>query len=436
MIQILKLSSGTVLALLCITACTSPRVALEQREEEIQEDIQHEAHRRLQVEEAKLSWDKALALLHENNLELEEARHRQLSSEEAVQRIFLDLLPAVNMTTSLSRALTDLGNVSSDDLHFSVFGFISVPGLVNLRTRYYSAVLQQIRAEWAMELKERELTIRLYELFVRQRILERRQISLRHARLIGARDPLENTFQQTPAALERETREWALTRERDALQAELSRLTGNYEALWEPLPETLPELGYVDEPIDLMDVDSYGVLARQLQAVELEGARLRELGVKLQYWPDLNVSLTSPPLYQISGGHRRDWNFDDVRLNLTSTLRLDTQLRTAYRLRDVRRQVEILHERLKLDNAQRLQRLETAARTLELARARMALTEFRLRALRETPVSPEPRLARDHIESILLLDEQLASLQLEIAQLEAIFWLVDDSRWGQESAED
>lgn len=424
---------GLALALLAaalpgLTGCASAAKKVAAQEAKVRTNYAAEVTRLQSLESRTLAWPEARDLLLKQNLDLRQARNEITRAREARQRVFLDLLPIVSLSGSLSRALTDLGNVNSDDLRFSVFSFVSVPGLVNLRTRHYTAALEQLRADWAFALKERQLTAELYQTFVRYQGLKQRQQNLARTQLWAVADP-RRPLDADPELIERESQLFAIHQDLDSIQARLATLLGSYDFRWDLSPAGLPALDYLAHPLDLADLDHTGVLFRQLQAAELEAARLGELGVKLQYWPDLNFSLSSPPLYERSGGSSRDWDIDQVNLNANTSLRLDTQWRTAFQLRDTRRQLKLMQARLELDRTLAAQRLDTARRALVLADTQLKFVTVRLETLESSPLSLNVTELRLQLQKTILLSEQRDNLLQQKAELESFFWITDDRAW-------
>lgn len=424
---VLLLAAGV--SVLLSSGCHSVDQRLATHTDTIENAYREEAARQADLPAATLTWDEALQRLRTDNLTLRESRAAVLSAEERRRQVYKDLLPGVNVTANLAHTLTDLGNLSSDDATLSLVAFLNIPGLIQFRLNAYTASLELVRARWAHELRERELTIRLREQFLRAALLEQRRRNLRVSFAWDDRKPLADTLESSPESLEREARLWALQDEQNILQDTVATLLGDNTRRWTLLPDGLPRLDYASTPPELDDTARYGLLFRQLQAVELEGARISELGAKLQYWPDIRVNLTSPPLYSSSDGGTDGFDADQVLLTLSTSVPIDIRGNIARQLRDIRRRNTILREHMAESRAETLRRLATARENLERNRRRLRLATLRLDTLRRLPVTPAPGKLRENLERLLTLDEQQANLQLEQARLEGLFWLFDESRW-------
>ncbi len=423
----------SALLLLLPGGCRSPEKPLAERYEELSTGIEVQMNR--EVAPTPLNWDQAVERMMAQNLEIQRAYNGILEAREASQRVFLDLVPPVNLSARLSRQLTDLGNLSSNDLDFSVFSTVSVPGFVRLRVNHYAALLQEIRATWAFELERRERTAQLYALFIRQRNLEQRSRTLEFSGLGVKNNPLRtiDPANPRPAELERRNRIWALQRERDQLGLDLARLLGDYSAIWIPQPASLPMLYAEDALPKLEDLDRVAVLWRQLRAAELEGARMVELGAQLNYWPELRMTVSSPPLFQSQGGQTVNWDKDAVNFSLNTSVSLDTQMRNAFRLRQIRRGNALMLDRMEQDTAELIRRLEEGLAAWQFNRDELLLAETRHRLLLQSLSSGTLDTANDRLESLLRIEEQLMRIRTEQAELESLFWRLDESRWTRKT---
>lgn len=424
--------TGICLLLLPV-GCRSPEKPLAERYAELSSQMEQQLTR--EVPRMPLNWEDALERMMAQNLDIQRAYNGILEAREASQRVFLDLVPPVHVSTRLSRQLTDLGNLGTNDLDFSVFSTLSIPGIIRLRLNHYVALLQEIRAGWAFELERRERTAQLYALFVRQRNLEQRARTLELSGLslkghsLRSIDPAN----PRPAELERRNRLWALQQERDQLGLALARLVGDYTAIWIPQPASLPML-YADTALpDPGDLNRVAVLWRELRAAELEGARMIERGAQLNYWPDLRITVYGPPLFQRLDGKSTNWDKDAVNLSLNATVNLDTQMRNAFRLRQIRRGNALMLNRLKQDTEALIRRLDEGLAAWRINRDELLLAETRHRLLLQSLATGSLDTANDRLESLLRMEEQLMRIRSEQAELETLFWRLDESRWTRKT---
>lgn len=409
--------------------CQSPRARIHERTIERTAAYHEEALRGADLAPAPLTYADALASLRSHNLELRAARNAIAAAEERARQVFKDLLPGATLSASLSRSVTDLANLSRSDLAYAAFAFVNIPGLIQLKLRHYASQLELLRARWACELKERELTLQLREAFLRADLLESRRRSLQASLQWASTGSLLNGLEVDPLGIERESILYALRNEADSLQLALTLLIGDGSRRWQPERSGVPVLDYAESPPDFADTDRYGQLFRQLQALDIEALSLRERGIKLQYWPDLRLSLSSPPLYQNSGGTASSWNVDQVLFSANATMPIDLQGNIGRQLREFRRDRDLQFDRMADQLSLTLQRLAASRDALALTSRRLRVADLRLQALRTLPLTQSPESVRQNLDRLLRLDEQRTTLLLERARLEHLFWILDETRW-------
>ena len=166
-----------------------------------------------------------------------------------------------------------------------------------------------------------------------------------------------------------------------------------------------------------------------MKAVEIEGAHLRELGAELNDWPDLSFRLSSPPLFQRSNGRSEGWDPDAITATLRSNLQIDTSLRNAFRLRQLRRDNALLLARLREDVAELTQRLEDGRVAYQLNRDEAVVVRTRYNLLLRSLGQGSLANANDRLESILTLESQLARIEADQEELRTLFWVLDESSW-------
>jgi len=277
---------------LTLSGCQSPDKKLVSHYGDVSEVYQAYAIQPIETE--SLTWEDAEVRLLRGNLGLIGASNGILLARENTQRVFLNLMPSLNITANLAKRLTNIGQLDERDLDIGIFSSVSVPGIIQLRLNHYTALLQEVRAAWVWELEKRQRTVQLHQLFIRQKNLDRRSRTLRLSALADSQTGLAGEIVgERPAELERKNRLWALDRDYDRLQLDISRLLGDFSARWTLNTNSLPILYPPHTLPNLTEKDRIAVLWRQLQATELEAARLRERGAVLDYWPEL-IQLFGP----------------------------------------------------------------------------------------------------------------------------------------------
>lgn len=175
----------------------------------------------------RIAWNEARAAMLEGNMELTRVRNQVTAAGERLRQVSKDLLPGASLAGTFPKAVTDLGQLNRSDGALSVYAFLNIPGMVQWHLRHYGASLELMRAEYARELKERELTLALRELFLRSDLLLQRRRNLALAERWREARPLAASLAAEPAGLARESALWALDREGDDLESALATLLGD-----------------------------------------------------------------------------------------------------------------------------------------------------------------------------------------------------------------
>ena len=379
----------------------------------------------------KLNWDAALDLMLKNNLELKRARDSLERAVENRKQIYWDLVPSLGLSASLSKSLTDLGDLSSRDIRFNVFSTINLPGMISFYSRRYASLLGEIVAEWNLKLKGRELIIRLRELFLEYEDFEMRKRVVAKGQLWKSSKPqkLSELIDSTPEEILLEQQAFNLRISENQLSLSLAKILGSYDFKWELVQEGLPELHYAEKPLDLRRKDKVGVLLRQKQAANLESLRLREVTAKLSFFPDLNLGLSSPSLYRVSNKTATGFSVDELLVRVGSSVSFDTNLRRSRQLKDIRREIEFQNRFMHEEIRAQIQKAILAQEELSLVVSELELANLRLNSLDAQPRSSDLNEMRIYLEKRFVLLERLSSLQLKKARIEGGFWLLDDDKW-------
>lgn len=395
---------------------------------EWQTNVIYQAH----LPERTLSWDEAVAILLDHNLKLKAAREEVVTAEASVKQVFKDLIPTLSLRAGLAKQLTSLDHITADDISLSADSFFSIPGLVNFGSRYYAAKLYLMRAEAAYELTEREQIIELYRLFYSaqelQETMDRLEVQRTTAEAMRQVDPFTGRLMLT----ELESQTLASRREEEALQDRASALLGSREYQWVFTTNGVPDLHYHENPLPLTDTNRVAQLQMRLLAVELEAAQAVLQGLKLRYWPELNIFITGPPIYQRLSGQERWWDADSLRASADIFWMVDTRGQIRRMIRQTARRQQLQNEQLRLENLALINRLIFTQELIDAVEQQLERVTLQLQLLVQVPPAQDfaaiERYARDYR---LLTQEQLR-LRQELSELNSLFWFVDDAAWEDE----
>lgn len=361
-----------------------------------------------------LDWDAALLRLRAENPKMRAADLDVLRASEALDQTRRSLIPIANFQTGYNRALRSADEVAFDPFYFAATLFFDVPGLVNYRTRYEAAVLAATRARLMRDFTWREQVVELY----RQARADAR-LAGRMADLARQREAIDRLAASAPRTADEERRRILAQRtqlqsDRAQVQDRLGDLLGLSGVTIEIAARGLPPLAY--EQADHRPAPAeLARLPLRLAAVELVALRARELGVKLQGWPEVNVSVTSPTLYQRNAGQNSYWSTQEVVAGVNAYWTLDTRGHRASEGRIAAAERAARHAVLELE-------ADKIAAKLRAALDGLAGTDREVAALAQA-IATAPREVRRPLE------ESLATVRDERSQWELVLWFFDDARW-------
>lgn len=409
--------------------CTNPEKNVQKRMDTLRGEWSSNVARQANLPERVVDWPAAWQTMLEGNAKLKQGRIDITNSRENVKQIYRELIPTVNTRAGISKNLTDLNQLAFDDVTFSADSFFNVPGLVNMTARVYAAKLALIRARAAYALAEREQAIELYRLFYswQEAGLEQERLRIQRA-TAGAMlqiDPFSGRLMET----ELRNREMLAERERQALQERASVLFGSHSHRWVLSTNGLPQLRYHEESLPLQDTNRVAQLHLKLTAVELEGARIMIKGMKLRYWPELNIFISGPPIYQRVAGRERVWDADFVRGSADMYWQLDTRGHLSRQIRQTKRTHQMQRERFTEETLALMDRLLLTQKLLATTLEQATRVDKQIEFLLATPPAQTFASVQQYALDYRNLTQQQLRLRREIADFNALFWFMDESAW-------
>ncbi|MEW6156495.1 MAG: hypothetical protein AB1813_03645 [Verrucomicrobiota bacterium] len=413
------------------SGCRSPQKKIDRQLSNLRlewhTNIQHQAN----LPERQIDWPAAVALMRNNNLKLIQSRIDVTNSQEAVRQIFRDLVPSLNLRAGVSKKLESLNTTSIDDVTFSADSFFNIPGLISFNARLYTTRLFLIRSQTAAALAERQQMIELYKLFLaaQDTLTDLEHISTQRetARAFGEVDPFTGQMMTT----ELELKEIALRKDLDTVQQRAADLLGDYSHRWVLLTNNLPELNYHLTPLPLDDTNRVAQLQLRLVAVELEAAQAQLLGIKLRYWPELNLFVSGPPLYQRAFGRERFWDASEIRASADLFWYVDTRGQVARQVRQAKRQQALQRERYRQEELALQDKLLFTQSILNNTLEKARQVDAQIEIMRTVPPAQNYLSLRKYAEDYQALIDKQRALRRELAELMTLFWFVDEYAWPQ-----
>ena len=420
-----------LLALIAAPGCLSPDKRVDRKIPELQTQWQTSAVHQASLPERVVDWDEALLFLRHHNLSLRRARIEITNAHENYRQVFKDLLPQINLRSGISETVGEISGTTWDDVIFDVYGFLNIPGFVSLNTRHFAARLVVIRAHTLYELAQREKTIDLYRLMLAFAEHQDAQTALEiEQRFAGAVRSVDEVSGQVLLRAA-EQRKLGLMRERDALQLRAGDLLGDRRWHWAFSTNGVPAFAYDAEPLPVADTNRIAQLQLRLVAIELVAAWARVTGIKLQYWPEARLVVSAPPLYRRRASDETFFDSEDVRLTADVFWRLDTRGHISKQLRQTRRDQELQIARIRQESLALIDRILTAQRLLEDLRIEIAELNQLIPVVEGIAPQADFTSIVNAAETRRSLRDQERRLRREVAELNTLFWFVDEEKWSQ-----
>ncbi|SEH86854.1 outer membrane efflux protein [Akkermansia glycaniphila] len=299
----------------------------------------------------QITWQQAVDMVMKDNQEIRNLHTTIDSAERYARSIYTDLIPGVNLYSSMSQSVKELANaVTPDDISYNINILFNLPSISQLPYRVYEAQARVYAAKKNLEVKQRDLVSKLYK-FIRTSELTRKADQLEREKIgLEDREWKIGALQQSREDLDRT--EWA----------ELCTLLGNQDGRWVIIPETVPNLNWdhYKKACRHLDPLSVAVLAMGLEQVRME--RYQTL---MQYLPQLNMNLYSPSLFSSTGGTYGGTflNSSDMTLNTNASLQLDTRLNIWNQYKTREEAYEAKKRELKFELMRRLTRVDQLMRS-------------------------------------------------------------------------
>ena len=425
-IKLFILAAGLALVL---TGCLSPKKKVAARLPELRSQWTTNVLRQAGLPEQRIDWPTAVSLLRVRNLKLLSGRMEITNSQESVRQVYKDLIPTLDFRVNMDRSLKNIAATSVDDITFRADSFFNVPGIVNMNARFFSARLTLLRAQMAYQVTEREQMIELYKLFVA--FQEARELSSQ----LQTEEELADSIQKADPLAgqvlleELKSRRLGLEKQNEGLQASAGDLLGDRDWRWILQTNGWPILSYAQQPLPLQDSNRIAQLQMNLVAVELVGAWAAVRGIKLQYWPELTIFVTGPPLYQRSAGVEHFWSLGEMRASADLFWRLDTRGYVSRQLRQARRDQALQWARLRQETLALMDKLLSAQKlTLTMRQQLEQLQQFLPMLEQAAPPQDYAGILKS-VETNRSLRDRERKLRHDLAELNTLFWFVDEEAW-------
>lgn len=342
---------GLVLVLLLSLSSCSIEKRIERKTNELADQLAKEPQWE-QLPQETITWNQALERAMKDNLDIKRGLLAVKDSENRVMDLYTDFIPGINLDALLTKDIKSLGQIKSTDVERRMNILFNIPSLTQIPYNYYSAKASVFQSKMSMELKRRELISRLYKACQEYKFASN---SYEIERMSIPYD--DDGTQKT-----RIEKDWEAKRK--TISSQLSSLIGNINKRWYIQMDTVPVLDWDKYKKASTRLDQY-VLS--LMAMELEGARLGIIGIKMQYFPELNVNFYSPSLFSSTGGTYGGFfsGSGDTMVNMSLSMKVDTQLRVWNQLKSAQASYKLLQQEIRIRMLERREKVKLLIKSRE-----------------------------------------------------------------------
>ena len=285
-------------ALLLLTGCAASHMAgnLEKVRIDQKSELTH-LHSEIQTSPEKpIRWKDAHQRMVQDNLSLRQSREQMRMAKRATAEQWMSLVPRLGAFANLGESITELSKINSDSISAQLIANLNIPNPFDFYAGLYGAELQKQGAEWSHELDRRRAYVQLHTLYHEEEMI--RVAEKNHENRV--KNLATASPQDLPtriATLKQESE--SIKRRKDHHRAQVNNILNTPGANWR-LHGAPPRIPSFHRNRNLEVGEDFGMLAMQLQSIQIEVAQLRIKQSRFRQWPNFSFGLSAPPLYTTS----------------------------------------------------------------------------------------------------------------------------------------
>lgn len=299
-----------------------------------------------QLPRQEISWNQAVTLMMERNIDLKKSEQSLKTTKRAVINVFTQIIPGVNLDWMLTKELSDLSKVTTDDVEYNTNILFNMPSITQIPFDYYSAKAAVYTAEKTLEMKKRELISRLYQ----------QTISYRNAQISYNNQLKSLPYDDDGVQRKKLDKEWE--KSLDEISQGFATLLGSMDARWLIKPETMPRLDWEKYKAASKKLD---LLVVTMAAMELEASRLQVLNARMNFFPSVDINFYSPSLFSSTGGTYGGFfaGAGDMQVNMSLREELDTRLTSWFQYKSAKENHDLMQRSVVMDLQKRRIKIAT-----------------------------------------------------------------------------
>ncbi len=360
-------------------------------------------------------------MLEEGNTALVQARRKlEITKEDRRKFILHELNPRLAAVYNLGAAL---GSLASGDHGLRLVGGINIPDPFTLYAKRYALEIKYYQEILNSALLERRLKASLYGYFLQYESLSR--LKMKKRRPLGLSLDADAIYRE---GMREVVSSGSAKRREDRMRISLNRLFNTPGSHWKLRADTLPNISYEGKLGHLDPDHEFGTLALMMAAGQMEASLARLWQVKVDVLPKVSNGVGIPTLYDSNS----DTDFDVDSVNLFSSLSssVDFTGRKSRRSTQVKVQVKLIQDQIKLALERDLVQLENVKIRYRVLLKQISRAEAGVKWMDEYPPPSNPKLLLDYLRRRALLIDGLQRYQGQKKYLDLQFWVWDDRYWG------
>ena len=258
----------------------------------------------------KITWHQAVNRIEKDNITYLQSYDQTQTALKAQKRTWWTLAPEVFTFMNISKSITELSDLTSDDISFSIVANITIPNPWQFYAQLYADYLGMLGTQWNHELTRRNFQVQLYSYYLQQDRIDKGDEEL--ALLLQR---LEQSSADGLKKLSRQYKQQKLAQvtQKERHRVQLNEMFSTPGKNWR-LTGSPPSISYSKKFNSLALKSGYGKLGLMLQTLQIEANILRLWNVKVSRWPQLSVGLSSPPLVTSNDSTTTGFNPEQTRL--------------------------------------------------------------------------------------------------------------------------
>ena len=397
---------------------------------DIHSATQREANLHLQAqvfkkEKKSMRWSQALRLAKLQNPNYTDSLLTIERATKEKKEQWHELIPNFYLFANLNKPISEISDLSSDDIEFNIVSNIKIPNPIKYYARAYSYGLQELQAIWNHELQERYLNAELYRYFLSYQAIEAKEADILFTLSNIDTTPVKK-IPQTLSSIQRTQLQLVQSKER--MRTRLNQFFNSPGENWR-LVGPPPKISY-ETQLDRLDfTKGFGALGTKLQTIKIESSIIQLWQAKYRRWPMFNVGMSTPEIYNKESDTAFDYPTDDFKLftGLSKSIKpydimekdllTNAELRAAKNRQLLLRQMESEISQLELNKLTYKQYLNKKKR-IESELSRVSSTK------------PSGFSMIDDAKSFVSLTKELESINAQLTQIDLQFWIWDEVYWN------